>query len=222
MRVVKDDAFANLLEQYKGSITLKKVIEIFCKQIQQLEENAEKNYFINDIETATGSMLDRIGEIVNQKRLGFSDSFYRTMLKCKIASLYSDGTRQSILSIWSIIQPFGSFFIIESQGSIWIYTDTMFSYEIYKIIKQNIEKALPIGVKFGFLVFRPSINTFKFSNNSESKFDSNKGFDSGNLSYIIYSDYEESEITTIINGDGSTIYNCGTVNDNPNYIIREV
>jgi hypothetical protein len=221
MRNVYNDAIENIFEQYKESTNIKKIIEIFCDQLQEIESVVLENYSINDMDSATGKVLDRIGEIAGQQRNGFNDDTYRMIVKTRIAALYSGGNREDIINLWKIVQSFGSFFIIENVGTIWVYSDYMIPRDLFNIIKNNIDKSLPIGVKFIFYVYRPTPTTFKFSNNEFSKHNSFFGFDNSNLSYILYQD-EFEETTIFVNESTGTIYNQGTIGDDFNYIISEV
>jgi hypothetical protein len=67
------------------AIRLNKLINIFADQVQEIEDTLDDVENKCDLDTAIGTQLDGLGEIVNEPRLGRSDIDYAAALRVRIA-----------------------------------------------------------------------------------------------------------------------------------------
>lgn len=97
------DALDRLLEQYKGKSRVEGVIEAYAEQIQDNEDVTWGLTADLAILTAIGVQLDGIGTIVIQDRLGFSDTFYRSLLLAKIGENVSQSDPERIIDVVKLL-----------------------------------------------------------------------------------------------------------------------
>lgn len=98
-----DLALNRLITQYKDDKTMKAIIGSIAGHGPQELENAILSMDrILDPNSQAGKGLDLLGEIVGAKRQGRSDDTYRLIVKIKIASNTSHGTREEIIKIWKM------------------------------------------------------------------------------------------------------------------------
>jgi len=93
-----DRALARLPEQFKLSQNIRDLIEVFADRTQGLEDVIQDVYRERWLDDAVGEQLDRIGDIIDLFRGGFSDSIYRSMLYFKIYSNASNGEPERIMA----------------------------------------------------------------------------------------------------------------------------
>jgi len=161
----KEDAISRFIEQYKNSENLKRVIEISCKQKQDIEDALWSLFGRLDIEKMTGILLDKIGVIVGQERLGFNDSIYRILLYTRIAINMSGGTPENIISIFQILTQAGETDFRELYpAAVQITSDTEPETGLLEYIKKAIETALPAGVKLSFIGYYNPETAFTLDN----------------------------------------------------------
>lgn len=98
-----DQAIKLLLEQYKGQPFIEGMIRCFVDQIQELENAYCDMLAKRTIDGAEGDILDEMGTIVVQDRLGFLDDFYRNLLKAKVGENTSQGEIEKIIQITQIL-----------------------------------------------------------------------------------------------------------------------
>jgi len=92
-----------LLQQFKDK---EKVVALLTAYLQSLEDTKESLITYansNNIDDATGVLLDVIGEIVGEKRLGKSDLSYRKAIKNKVVINTSEGTPNQLLEILELL-----------------------------------------------------------------------------------------------------------------------
>lgn len=95
-----EEALGNLLEQFQDSAQLKKLLEIYIRQISDLENAFEQlQTERTDIATSVGAQLDGIGSIIGEARQGRDDADYRIALNNRIALNLSTGTREDIITV---------------------------------------------------------------------------------------------------------------------------
>lgn len=90
-----EEALANLIGQYRDSTVLRSFIDIFVRQIQDLENAA---FEVHDLwlDNATGVNLDNIGSIVNEARKGRDDDTYRDAIRTRVYINIGNGTPEEI------------------------------------------------------------------------------------------------------------------------------
>ncbi len=93
------EGLARMLDQFDGSVDLRKLASVFLDQAQTLEDAAFPLLGERSLDNATGDRLDRIGQLVGEARAGRDDTTYRLALKGEIAVLSSRGTAEDMLVI---------------------------------------------------------------------------------------------------------------------------
>ncbi len=93
------EGLARMLDQFDGSVDLRKLASVFLDQAQTLEDAAFPLLGERGLDNATGDRLDRIGALVGETRSGRSDTDYRLALQAEIAVLASRGTAEDLLTI---------------------------------------------------------------------------------------------------------------------------
>lgn len=88
-----------LLEQFKDKPNIEAVLTSYLQQINDLEDTYESLLNERSIFTAVGVQLDLLGALVNEARLGRSDSVYRLAILTRIGINNSEGTPNQILSL---------------------------------------------------------------------------------------------------------------------------
>lgn len=159
------DALNRLLEQYKGKTNLKKVIEIYTKQVQDLEDAFYTFFLLKSIQDSEGAQLDLIGKVIGQvRKLGESDETYRINLAVKIGINTSEGELEKVISIFKII-----------TGSEWVKLDDYENGNIgltgnnlpidqnsINLIFSNVERILLAGVRLLTIVDASVDDSFAF------------------------------------------------------------
>ncbi len=96
-------AKANLLEEFKGLPNWEKLLDVYSRQIQDLEdmffELIEKRF----IDDAVGAQLDGLGRIIGAPRNGLADEPYRVQLRVQIRINRSSGTVEDIISVVALL-----------------------------------------------------------------------------------------------------------------------
>jgi len=93
------EALANLLSQFKDKDVLEKLIKIYVRQIQEIEDMFYALKVERWLDDATGVQLDNLGTIVNEARQGRVDDDYTDALRVRILINISQGTHQDILGV---------------------------------------------------------------------------------------------------------------------------
>jgi len=147
-----EDGLNRFIQQYKNSDKLKGICGSFCKQIQDLENAFNGLYGRLDIANVEGKLLDDIGIIVGQDRLGFDDEIYRILLITRITINTSGGTPRNIIDIFKqLIQATEVDYREIYPASVQISCDVEPPTEYLNYIKIAIDTALPAGVNLSFI-----------------------------------------------------------------------
>lgn len=107
-----------LLAQFQGKENIEAVLTAFLTQIQELENMFDQLLNDRTIDSASGDVLDLIGRVVGQDRMGFDDTEYRLWLKARILINKSSGTAEEIIEALYLITQFTdpeSFEVIENE-----------------------------------------------------------------------------------------------------------
>ncbi len=91
-------ALARLPEQFKDATNMNDLIEVFADRTQDLEDVLQDVYRERWIADAEGKQLDRIGDILEVLRGGFSDDEYRSALLFKVYTNASNGEPERIIA----------------------------------------------------------------------------------------------------------------------------
>lgn len=133
-----------LLEQYKNSENIIKILEIVFDQCEFLENVFDDLKNILDIENQSGSVLDLIGDIISEKRNGLNDYDYKKQIKFAIFKNTSRGFVVDIIKIIKFLT--NANLVVYSDNppaSYTIYTD---GSEIPNNLSILMDKLSPAGV----------------------------------------------------------------------------
>lgn len=158
-----DDALERVIGQYRNSERVKGLIRVFSKQVQSLE-NAENTLFGKlDIDNVSDTLLDRLGKIVGQERLGFSNDIYRILIYTRIAINISGGIPENIISIFHILtQCEKADFRELYPAGVQIMSDCPIGSELISYVKNAISSALPACVSLEHVGYYDKENAFTF------------------------------------------------------------
>jgi len=157
------DAIDRLIEQYRESEDLHKIIEAFVQQIQFLEDAAfdfKDRLDPNEIE---GKLLDRFGTIVVQDRLGLEDDFYRLLLLAKIGTNVSEGESERIITVFKLLTRGTHVQLMNlGGGEISISTDGTLDEKFINFVFAQMEKTVAAAVRINEFVFHDADAPFSF------------------------------------------------------------
>lgn len=161
----QQDAKDRLLEQYKGKPLIAGRLDAFTEQIQDLETGICTLIGRLDIPNAEGNNLDRIGEIVNEPRLGRTDAEYRLAIYARIGINTSRGLPEELISLWNlIIDPTPTWVFLQNLGSgnIHITSDHIFADqdEVNAVIA-TISPAIAGGVRLQYIICADTTDGFQ-------------------------------------------------------------
>lgn len=92
-----------LLGQFQDATNLRDLLETYLAQVQELEDTYQDLFLDRAVDTAVGSQLDVLGEIVGEARNGKTDSNYRIFIKARIAVNRSGGTIEDVIAPLSLV-----------------------------------------------------------------------------------------------------------------------
>jgi len=120
---------------------------LYGNQVQDLENAMRELYFRLDIDRMAGTQLDKIGTIVGQNRLGFSDDFYRILIKVKIGVHVSEGTIEQVLTAWKLLTNSTEVTLTERfPAKIKLTTIEYLGDDIFNFVKEYAQQILAGGV----------------------------------------------------------------------------
>ncbi len=96
-------ARARLLDEFKKSPNIIALVNALAQQTQEYEDAVHPLLDLLDIDIATGDNLDKIGELVNERRDGASDANYRIAIRGKIAVIIGSGTPDEVIDLFKSI-----------------------------------------------------------------------------------------------------------------------
>lgn len=88
-----------LLQQYKGKENFQKLLTIFARQFDELEDSLFQLYLLRWLNSAEGQQLDNLGYNLSTTRQGLSDDDYRQILYGRIGQYNSDGSINDIIDV---------------------------------------------------------------------------------------------------------------------------
>jgi len=93
------EGLANLISQFKDKAKIQKVLTVYLRQIQELENAYSGILTDTTIDSSEGLQLDNIGVLVGEPRSGRSDLQYRTAIRARIGLNTSEGTLEDVVAI---------------------------------------------------------------------------------------------------------------------------
>lgn len=163
---------SRILEQYKNSPNINKLIEIYGKRMNQFENSSTQSQNKLNIDFATNGLLDEIGDIVGIKRQevvennGLNDFYYRIYIRQKIGINSSQITFEDVYNLWRLgIQEDYEVEIKEVYpASVEFYTNAPLneSISLKKKFKEMMEDVIGIGISVGQIVIGDIDRPFAF------------------------------------------------------------
>ncbi len=98
---VVNESFELLLEQFRGSPNIVKLLTVIAKMKQVIDNAVIGVGKLRTINTASGVYLDNIGEELGVPRNGADDESYRVVLKIRAYRTQTAGTRPQIIELLS-------------------------------------------------------------------------------------------------------------------------
>lgn len=170
-----EDALDRIIGQYRNSEKLRGILTALCKQVKDLEDTTNSCLGKLNIDTATDLLLDKIGEIIGQSRLGFNDEMYKVLIYTRIAINISGGIPENIINIFRIITQSESVDFRELfPAGIQIMADHEIPTNIVSAVKNAVRNALPAGVGLLAMGYFDKERAFEFTD-STTKADSLHG-----------------------------------------------
>lgn len=143
------NGLAELPSQFFDSTNLRTVLQIYLEEVQEIEQLLYDYQRFSSIEGAFGVMLDRIGEDVGVRREGLDDEDYRKVIKVKIISNSSEGTADTVISLWKFLLDTDDVSLKEEfPAGIELFSPT--KTPTLEMI-ETVSEVVPITVKVGFL-----------------------------------------------------------------------
>jgi hypothetical protein len=149
------EALARLLQQYKNKPNIRKLLEVYLDQIQEIETMFCQLLEETNVFDAIGAQLDGIGEIVVQPRNGLSDDQYRIRIFVKIGKNVSEGEVNRVGSVFKILTQSAYVHLIvlndaeiQLQGTETIGT----TREEVNFIFSNMQEVVAAGVRISYIL----------------------------------------------------------------------
>lgn len=160
-----EQAQSRLLAQYQDKPVFVALIKAcFGSPAQRMADLVFSLLELLDIDNAEGVILDNIGRIVGQSRLGKNDADYRLLIKARIGKNTSKGIWLHIVSTWKNLTGATSVALVELfPAGILIISDATVPGGDIDFVAGFIQDVVAAGVELdGFGVF-PEAGTFGFS-----------------------------------------------------------
>lgn len=138
-----------ILTQYRDDYRFKAIIgSIAGNGIQKLENALLSMAKVLDPNAQSGKGLDLLGSIVGAKRQGRNDDTYRLIIKIKIASNTSRGTREEIIRIWKMFSGATSTEVRElGNATIEIASNALIIFGIDDYVRELFKSIVAGGVE---------------------------------------------------------------------------
>jgi hypothetical protein len=160
----KERAILRLIEQYKEKPILKDILDAFSEEVQEAENAINSSFGKLDIDNNSNNQLDKIGDIVGERRSGKDDTSYRLAIKARIAINTSTGTAEEIISIFKLftgatkVQYFDLY-----PAAIQIMGNVPIPVEIEDVLRFAIESSLVAGVRLELIGSFDDTEAFEFA-----------------------------------------------------------
>lgn len=158
-------AYDRLLEQYKDSTKLKNLIAAIVAPLQDLEETFGDLESGRSIDTATGTLLDRLGNIVGIARVvGQTDDEYRVAIRTKVVENVSNGEPERLIAFYQLLVGAGMVVLYDAQhGEVGLMSDVDLTDEsVINNYYRRVKKASPVGVRVSHLGSFDATEPFAF------------------------------------------------------------
>jgi hypothetical protein len=140
------EGVAHLLEQYKGSETLKKLLTIYLEEIQELEDTNFQVVLSRFLANAEDIQLDVLGALVGELRQGKNDAAFRIWIAARIRLNRSFGRPDDVIECLLLVTP-AAFTYEEYSSAFFVVTfseQPAFPNDITAIV--YLAKAIGVGM----------------------------------------------------------------------------
>lgn len=174
---VVSDGQALLLYQFKDATKLNALLAIYLRQLQEAEVANWLLLNLQDIDIAGGIYLDHMGALIGQPRSGLDDTFYRNLLKARIAANKSTGTSADIIDVIQAL--FGNEGVLSEDYPAKVVYDTGGAVVEYALesVFQVLRDSVASGIQFMFIYQEyPDDEIFTFAPGNVVVVDADQGF----------------------------------------------
>lgn len=164
---ITDKGLDRLAYQYKSSEKFKDYITSFLAEFEELDTSRLQLLNERWIDTAVGSQLDDLGEIVGQERPeGVSDDVYRLYIRGKAIQ------NRIAQNAWETVEVI-SFLLDGAKVRYFLFDYLTPAYEVYRSLtaaEEDVLTDLPLllGIFPAYFVLSPEDNTFGFSDDPDA------------------------------------------------------
>jgi hypothetical protein len=159
-----ENAISRLLYQFQGKTGVEGLIGAQAKQIQEMEDAGIDFLTKMPLQTSSGAVLDRWGIVLNEQRLGESDSDFRSRLFFKISRNISNGTPEELISFFAELLQADNVQISEIYpGQVWMAATGGTNPASPVSVRNQLQQLAPSGVKIGLLVAGFNEHPFSFA-----------------------------------------------------------
>ena len=92
-----------LIEQFKNSPNLKKLLEIYVDELQEIEDALAEIMESRNLETTIGAQLDIVGERVGENRTSSDDDEYRALIYFRVFLNSSNGEPETLIAALRVL-----------------------------------------------------------------------------------------------------------------------
>lgn len=156
-------ALARMLQEYKDKEKFEAIVSALADQIQESEDAFDDLFTLRTITAGSGQVLDDIGTIVGQPRLGFTDERYRSLLRAKIGENVSQGDIERIISISKLL--IGANLVQLQEwypAGVGIYASAEVPADLINFFYERLDKVDPAGVRLEAIVSFDETDAFAF------------------------------------------------------------
>lgn len=170
-------ALQNLLAQDKGRERIERLTALLVQRIQYLEDVVWAIREGGNLDTATGFDLDRLGNIVGEKRQGRGDELYRMWIRARAVVNRSAGRPDEMLHILRLVLPKDADIeyldIPDRNAEAYFQIDKIGSTDLDQL-KRIMEEAISAGVLLHIVLAINPAEAFSFEGGPGLGFDAGK------------------------------------------------
>lgn len=146
-------AVARLPVQWQDSPRFLAWLKAYCDKIQEIEDTTWEVFTKRLLQNGpTGDLLAKIGGIVGQSNLGYSDSVYTLLIKARIPTNKSNGRKPDMINILSILTAGATVKAFDMpRTSFYMQAQGVSTVNPYIMFSQFLNEAIGAGVRLVFV-----------------------------------------------------------------------
>jgi hypothetical protein len=151
---VKARGLSRMLSQFRGKPRFEALLASYLDEFQEIEDALYEVYTKRELQngTATGDLLAKLGKIVGQGSEGLSDDLYRLLIQARIASNRSNGRREELINVASLLVPLTSIYVKDyPPGSVYVNPRGVVELPPYLVGQSFLARATAAGVLLIFV-----------------------------------------------------------------------